>query len=138
MSLVPPTALSATGAEFAAFKPRALAYLIDMVPLYVAALILTSIMPGFGGMLWLVGVAAYFTYFTAGKWQASPGKRYMGLMVIRTDGKPVDRLSALGRTAGYVASSAIFGLGFLLPVFTAERTALHDLLADTRVVYGKR
>lgn len=138
MNTVPPTPLSATGAEFAAFKPRAIAFAIDMVPLYVVGLIITSIMPGFGGMLWLVGVGAYFTYFTAGTWQASPGKRYMGLMVIRTDGKPVDRMVAIGRTAGYLASSAIFGLGYFLPLFTAEKTALHDLLADTRVVYGKR
>lgn len=138
MSTVPPTPLSASGAEFAAFRPRAIAFLIDMVPLYVAGLVLTSIMPGFGGVLWLVGVGAYFTYFTAGKWQASPGKRYMKLMVIRTDGQPVDRTYAIGRTAGYLASSAIFGLGFFLPLFTAEKTALHDLLADTRVVHGKR
>lgn len=138
MSTVPPTPLSATGAEFAAFKPRAIAFAIDLVPLYVAALVLTSIMPGFGGMLWLLGVGAYFTLFTAGKWQATPGKRYMGILVMRADGKPMDRASALGRWAAYIASSAIFGLGFFLPLFTAERTALHDLLADTRVVYGKR
>lgn len=138
MSTVPPTLVPTTAAEFAAFKPRAIAFAIDMVPLWIIALILTSMMPNFGGLLWLVGVAGYFTYYTAGKWQATPGKRYMGLVVIRTDGKPVDRLVALGRTAGYIASSVIFGLGYFLPLFTAEKTALHDLLADTRVVYGKR
>ncbi len=138
MSTVPPITLSATGAEFAAFKPRAIAFAIDMVPLYIVALIVTSIMPGFGGMLWLVGTGAYFTLFTSGKWQATPGKRYMGLQVIRTSGALVDRKYAVGRYFGYMASTAIFGLGFFLPLFTIEKTALHDLLSDTRVVYGKR
>lgn len=138
MSMIPPTQLSSTGAEFAAFKPRAIAFLIDVVPLYIVALMLTSIMPGFGGMLWLVGTGVYFTLFTAGTWQATPGKRCMGLQVIRTNGAAVDRAHALGRYFGYIASSTIFGLGFFLPLFTAEKTALHDLLSDTRVIYGKR
>lgn len=138
MNIFPPATTSATGAPFAAFWARAAAMVIDFAPLYVAGLIIASIMPGFGGLLWICGVIAYFTYFTAGKWQATPGKRVMGIYVIRADGTPINHAYALGRCFAYLASWVILCLGFVLAAFTTERTALHDLLCDTRVVYGKR
>lgn len=136
--ILPPASTSATGAAFASFGHRAAAMLIDVAPLYVLGLILTSIMPGFGGLLWICGCIAYFTYFIGGKWQATPGKRVMGIHVMRADGAAVAHSYALARCFAYIASWIIIGLGFVLAAFTAERTALHDLLCDTRVVYGKR
>lgn len=138
MNIFPPATTSATGASFATVGVRAVAMAIDFVPLYVAGLILASIMPGFGGLLWMCGVIAYFTCFTAGKWQATPGKRAMGIHVIRADGSPITHASALARVFAYLASWVILCFGFVLAAFTTERTALHDLLCDTRVVYGKR
>jgi uncharacterized RDD family membrane protein YckC len=38
------------------------------------------------------------------------------------------------RAAGYIVSALPLGLGFLPALFGPERRALHDRLADTRVV----
>lgn len=138
MSIFPPTTPAVTGARYAGFGHRALAMAIDVVPLYVLGLVLTSIAPGFGSLLWICGCIAYFTYFVGGKWQATPGKRAMGIYVMRANGDAVTHGYALARCFAYIGSWVILGLGFVLAAFTAERTALHDLFCDTRVVYGKR
>lgn len=117
---------------------RAAALAIDLLPLYILGLLLTSITPEIGGLFWICCCFAYFTFFIGGTWQATPGKRAMGIYVMHRDGRPVTRACALGRGVAYLASWVIFALGFVLAAFTAERTALHDLLCDTRVVYGKR
>ena len=127
MSLFPPAERSVTGARYASFMHRAAAMAIDLVPLYILALLLTSITPEIGVLLWLCCCLAYFTFFIGGPWQATPGKRAMGLVVIHRDGSTISRAYALGRCVAYLASWIIFALGFVLAAFTAERTALHDL-----------
>lgn len=79
---------------------------------------------------------AYFTFFTSSSWQATPGKRIVGVRVINTDGSTISFLKALGRcTIGYWFSGIIFGVGYLLAAFTPKCTALHDKVFGTYVVY---
>ena len=79
---------------------------------------------------------AYFTFFTSSSWQATPGKRIVGIRVINTDGTTISFLKALGRcTIGYWLSSIIFGVGYLIVAFTPKCTALHDKVFSTYVVY---
>jgi uncharacterized RDD family membrane protein YckC len=56
-----------------------------------------------------------------------------GLRVEEADGSRVTPLHALIRTAAYAVSVLPFGVGFA-GMFLKSRRALHDLLADTRVV----
>lgn len=81
----------------------------------------------------------YFVMFTAATGQTI-GKMAMGLRVVGTAPAGVihDRVTfgrAVLRTAGYLASLLPAGLGFL-PAFIGprDRRALHDRLAETRVV----
>ena len=67
------------------------------------------------------------------------GKMAAGIRVIPADpgAPPSERVSfgqAVVRAAGYVASALPVGIGFLPAFFGPERRALHDRLADTRVV----
>ncbi len=79
----------------------------------------------------------YYAYFTAGPWQATPGKRICGIYVIRTNGKRIDAPFAIFRDLAYVISSLPLFIGFLMALWTDEHKALHDIVCGTRVVYGK-
>lgn len=69
----------------------------------------------------------------------SLGKMLTGLKIVKTDGNPASLTSLLIRhLVGYPLTVLTFGLGFLLSVFTREGRALHDFLAGTVVVYGRK
>ena len=61
------------------------------------------------------------------------GKMAVGLRVEGSNGAPVAPLRALIRTAAYTISVLPLGIGFI-GMFLRSRRALHDLVADTRVV----
>ena len=61
------------------------------------------------------------------------GKMAVGLRVEEVDGSRVTPVHALIRTTAYLVSVLPLGLGFA-GMFLHSRRALHDLMADTRVV----
>ena len=65
----------------------------------------------------------------------TPGKRVMGVRVVRTDGKRIKFGNALRRWIGYTLS-AILLLGYLWILFDNRRRGFHDKLAGTMVVYS--
>jgi uncharacterized RDD family membrane protein YckC len=80
---------------------------------------------------------AYFATFVAAGGQTI-GKMAAGIRVVKGAAAPdvMERVSlghAIVRAAGYLVSAAPAGLGFL-PALLGDRRALHDRLADTRVV----
>lgn len=78
---------------------------------------------------------AYYVIFTA-VYGATPGKMALGLKVVRTDGQPVDWLTALMReVVGKTLSTLPLLLGYLWAFFHPRRQAWHDLIADTLVVH---
>ena len=89
-----------------------------------------------GGVLGMC-VALWWCYFVVG-WGlagATPGKWLFGLRVIDHKGRlPIGATRAVMRLFAYTVSSLTFGIGHLLLLFRADRCALHDLLAGTRVV----
>ncbi|MBI3878832.1 MAG: RDD family protein [Verrucomicrobia bacterium] len=85
-------------------------------------------------MLLFSGV--YYT-LTTWIWGATLGKFIFGLRVVRTDDSAVGFTKSALRFLGSVVST-IFGLGYLFIVFRADKRALHDLIAGTRVVFKPR
>lgn len=82
----------------------------------------------------LVALAAcYFIAFEASPWQASPGKRLLGLRVQSVAGGPAQLPALLLRFAGGGLSWATLNLGHALAAWTPDKTALHDWLSATRV-----
>lgn len=80
------------------------------------------------------GIAAlYFVAFEAGRWQATPGKRLLGLRVETTEGARLSIGRALWRHVAGLASWLTLNLGHLLVALRSDRRALHDLIAGTRV-----
>jgi uncharacterized RDD family membrane protein YckC len=76
--------------------------------------------------------------YNVGFWVLSgqtPGKRVLGVRVMRTDGARVRLGNALRRQIGYWISG-IFYLGFLWILFDNKRQGFHDKIAGTIVTYS--
>ena len=76
--------------------------------------------------------------YNIGFWVMSgqtPGKRVLGVRVMRADGTRLRLGNALRRQVGYWISS-IFFLGFLWILFDNKRQGIHDKLAGTIVTYS--
>lgn len=86
-----------------------------------------------------IDLAAGFLYFVTfnGLVGGTPGKLMLGLRVLRANGEPLTLKRAFLRHCGEVLTGFSLGLGFVVVAFTPEKRALHDLLADTRVVFWR-
>lgn len=136
---------------------RALAWLLDAVPLAALAGILGSVLfagarppeKGFLGLLDFVAregalvaplalflILAALVYFTLGHalMGASVGKAILGLRVVGPDASRPSLARSAGRSAAALLSLGLLGLGCLLALFTRSGRALHDWIAGTWVV----
>ena len=86
---------------------------------------------------WVI-LMSYSIYFLTSDKQATPGKRIMNIYVATKDGNKLSLNHCFARFFASILSGLLFGAGFLLIIFTKEKTALHDLICNTRVFYGKK
>ena len=77
--------------------------------------------------------AAYVIFFI-GKFGATPGKMACKLEVIRPDGSPMTYGRATGRFFAEIVTWFTLTIGYIMAAFDEEKRALHDRIADTRVV----
>ena len=135
--------------RYAGFWVRALASLLDFfvmllvaVPVVVLAELSWSISDNDAAATVIeltvnaVAVWLYFALFESGRWQATPGKRMLGLRVTNLVGRPVSFGRASGRYFGKILSILTFYIGFIMAGLTEKKQGLHDKLADTLVLYG--
>lgn len=78
--------------------------------------------------------ALYFTAFTVLGRGQTPGKRLLGIKVLRCDNRPIGWWLAFERFGAYAASASTGLLGFAQILWDRNRQALHDKAADTVVV----
>lgn len=76
----------------------------------------------------------YFTAFTS-LWKGqTPGKRLLGVRVLRLDGKPMGLWASFERFGGYAAGLVTGLLGFAQVFWDRNRQAIHDKISETVVV----
>ena len=80
-------------------------------------------------------LVAYYVGFWLAAGQ-TPGKRIMGVRIVRTDGGRVVLGNVVRRFVGYWLSFILF-LGFLWILVDNQRQAWHDTLAGTVVIYSR-
>ena len=92
------------------------------------------------GVLSLINaaVAVGFSVFFIRTYEATPGKRMLGLRVVRADGGRVGAGRIILRYLGEQLSGILFMVGYVMAAFDDEKRTLHDYLCDTRVVKGVR
>ena len=136
--------------KYGGFWIRLAAYLVDAMILGVAMVILAlplgagliastdpAVLISSLGLYSVVAAganAAYQVLFLT-KYGATPGKMVLGLHVVRSDGSAITTGRALARMGGQMLSGLILNIGYIMIGFDAEKRALHDHIADTRVVY---
>jgi uncharacterized RDD family membrane protein YckC len=89
------------------------------------------------GLFQLLGLAASLTYYAwfLFRFGATPGKMAVGIKVVRPDGSPISVGQAIGRYFAHLLSAIILYVGFMMAGWDDQKRALHDRLADTRVIY---
>lgn len=100
-------------------------------PAMEAASVLTGGVAGFV-ISWL-----YFAILECSAWQATVGKKAMGLVVTDMAGRRIGFGRATGRYFAKILSTFILMIGFMMAGWTARRQGLHDMLAGT-LVYKAR
>lgn len=77
---------------------------------------------------------AYWILMESSRFQASVGKRALGLRVTDENGAPLSFSLALGRNLLKFLSGFILFIGFMMAGWTAKKQTLHDKLTDCLVV----
>ena len=122
----------------ASFLDRFKAFWLDaliLVPVYLLLELLEfpSQKPvTFQVTFWLI-FWLYFAWMESTVWQATCGKRLVGLRVTNLNGARISFRRAAGRNFGRVLSS-ILGIGYLVMFFTKRKQTLHDLMASCMVL----
>jgi uncharacterized RDD family membrane protein YckC len=84
----------------------------------------------------LVIPAAYFVLLH-GSGGRTVGKALAGVRVVEASGEPLGYGRALARHIAWFLSLLTLGMGFLVAAARADRRALHDLVAGTRVIRSR-
>lgn len=69
---------------------------------------------------------------------ATPGKKFVHIKIVDAKTlKDITSKQAITRSLGYIVSIFILCIGFLMVAFRKDKRGLHDLLADTIVIYDE-
>lgn len=79
----------------------------------------------------------WFTLAESSHWQASIGKKLVGLKVTDANGERISFGQANARYWSKILSTLLFFVGFLMVAFTAKKQGLHDKIAKTLVVKSR-
>jgi len=122
--------------EKAGFWIRLAAAIIDGLILMAVGLLLGGLLKNNRLVSTLIG-AFYSMYFWVKQDGMTPGKRALKLKVVRTDGKPIDWMTAGLRYVGYIVSAIPLFAGFIWIAFDKDKQGFHDKIAGTYVVKTK-
>ncbi len=145
---------------YAGFWLRFLAYLLDYIAVVVSLVVLAfgvAIVVGIflgaagsleamdekqweklgeaiGQIMFLPAWLVYYILLESSSWQATLGKKALGMKVVTLDGGRPSFGRVTRRNVAKILSALLLLIGFLLAGFTEKKQALHDLLADCLVV----
>ncbi|RFU69907.1 RDD family protein [Bacillus sp. V59.32b] len=81
----------------------------------------------------LIITVLYSTLLHSSKWQATVGKKLVGIKVTDLNGERISFWRAFGRLMAMYLSG-IFYIGYIMAAFTEKKQGLHDMIASTLVV----
>jgi uncharacterized RDD family membrane protein YckC len=130
-------------AAFAGFWRRFAAWAIDYLLVLLAGIVVGALVIRAGVVedgtegrftLWLLlGYFLYYALLESSAWQATVGKRAIGITVTNRRGERVGLARAAARFVAKLLSVLTLLVGFLLVFVTPRRQALHDMIAGTLV-----
>lgn len=120
--------------ELADTGTRFIALVIDGIILGVITGLLFAGGREAGGFVGFVVGVVYQWYFLTQQNGQTPGKRVMGIRVIKVSGEPLQFADVLVRYVGYYINTAVIMIGWIWAFFDADKQGWHDKLAGTFVV----
>jgi uncharacterized RDD family membrane protein YckC len=135
----PPGGYSSPQGALASWGQRAIGYLIDAVPIIIVVVI--SVVLGSASValellvrLVAIAIGVYFAV-QVGQTGQSPGMRVVGLKCIGTQtGQPIGGALGFVRSLAHIIDSLICYVGWLFPLWDAQRQTLADKIMKTVVV----
>ncbi|WP_295055194.1 RDD family protein [uncultured Fibrobacter sp.] len=88
--------------------------------------------------IWSIVQAIYFIVFHA-VWGATPGKKLLRIHVEMANGEKLSWAFSIFRFVASIVTQAtliFYGLGYLIVLIDPQKRALHDFIAQTRVVHN--
>ena len=79
----------------------------------------------------------YFAVLHSSVWQASVGKKVLGLKVTDLEGRRISFGRATGRYFAGILSALLLCVGYMMVGWTQKKQGLHDKIAGTYVVKEK-
>lgn len=160
-----PLAAAAPRVDYGGFWLRFLAYLIDSAVIVLGICVVAIpliFLTGLGAFLseihpeedltdngvWVI-LAAIFLFATASlvltwlyhalmessEWQATVGKKVLGLVVTDTEGRRVSFWRATGRHFAKIVTNMVpLFIGYIMAGFTEKKQALHDMIAGCLIL----
>lgn len=119
---------------YSSISRRLGALLLDGLFLLIPCAIMGSAIPIIGGaLIWFF----YAPIFEASPLRATIGKHLMGIQVTDLQGHKLSLQASTIRNALKLVSGGLLLVGFLFAFFTKRKQALHDILSETVVIYGR-
>jgi len=79
-------------------------------------------------------ILSYFVGFEISRHKATPGKLILKIYVEGIKGEKASTKKIVGRYIAKYLSTLLLFIGWLMPLWTDKRQALHDILSDCRIV----
>lgn len=135
--------------QFGGFWIRVGAYIIDVLVMVIPIMLVSYIVlpplePPFSmkevlvyqmlnALLALLLWWLYYGILESSVWQATVGKKAVGLKVVDEHSERLSFGQASGRYFAKLISSAILSIGYLMVGWTEKKQGLHDMIANTFV-----
>ena len=135
--------------SYGGFWKRVIAYLIDaFIIAFPVTMIFGTVIPevlktenvevttvtvSMPQIIMLVASWIYFAGLESSVWQATIGKKMLGMKVTDVAGQRINFVKATVRYVAKILSSFILMIGFIMVAFTAKKRGLHDFIAGTFV-----
>ena len=112
------------------------AWFIDGVLLFIVTIILAVII-GPSPIPFVIGLL-YFIGMEGSPKQATLGKMAVSIVVTDVHGERITYNRATGRHLAKFISAVVLLIGFLMVAWTERKQGLHDMIAGTLVMTGRR
>ncbi|MFC7392153.1 RDD family protein [Scopulibacillus cellulosilyticus] len=121
----------------AGFWRRVIAFILDMVIIFVLAVIINSIFKKHGNLYSDI-MAVIYLIFLPILWNGyTIGKRLLGIRMERLAGKRPSIITMILRYIGFAIYVATFGIALIISIimiiFRYDKRSLHDIIAGTHV-----
>ncbi len=124
---------------YVGFWKRVLASLIDSLVMLILYIIMEATVsekdyPFLNPLIQILSFWAYTAVLQSSYWQATVGKKVLGIIVVDEYGDRLTLKRATGRFFAEILSALLLCIGYMMVGWTKHKQGLHDKIAKTFVI----